>query len=627
MCGIAGIIHPNQESVQRAVSAMNRAQAHRGPDDEGAVVFPASGSWVGLGHRRLAIIDVSPAGHQPMQDPDNGNWITFNGEIYNFQKIRRELEARDEIFRTATDTEVILKAYRVWGTECVKQLHGIFAFGLWDASRRCLLLARDQLGVKPLYIFRKGETLLFASEVRAILATGLVPRSLDHDGLLSYLSYGSLQHPFTLVQDVRSLPAGHYAEWRDGVLKASVRYWQLPSFEAIVPHAQEQMDDVISHELAEVVGSQLISDVPVGSFLSGGIDSTAIASLMRLADRGVVKTFSIVFNEATYDERQWSRLAARYIGTDHTELLLTGEEVRRQLPVALEAFDQPSIDGLNTYFVSKAVREAGLTVALSGVGGDELFGGYDGYNKILTAERCQPLRRFLPTAVRSALADLLGSYDHSEAMRKVADFLVATRHSYFITRRLFSDRQMNWLLARDIPRSSAWQQEAFDAIEREAQGYDTVNRASAFELQTYMMSTLLRDTDQMSMAHALEVRVPLIDHRLVELLFTVPGTYKLDKKLPKPLLTRPLAGLLPHDCVHRPKRGFELPFQVWFKEALETQIRDSLCGSASRITDWPLSSHALNALWNKFQAGHVNWGRVWSIFVLKLWMERHHIIG
>ena len=378
MCGIAGILHSDKDLVERVLPAMNYAQKHRGPDDEGSVIVPAQGGWLGFGHRRLAIIDLSAAGHQPMNDAVTGNWISFNGEIYNFRELRRELEKKGHLFRTGTDTEVILKAYTEWGTESVRRLRGIFAFAIWDSARQSLFAARDHLGVKPIYYWRENKTFLFASEVRALLATGVTGTKLDYDGLHSYLAYGSVQEPFTMVKGIRSLPAGHFMEWDKKGIRTE-RYWKLPQ-PGPGPDSTDpaRLYEEAAHRLFDAVDSQLISDVPLGAFLSGGIDSTAIAALMRKSNRGKVRTFSIVFDETAYDEREWSRLAAREIGTEHTELELTGEHVRLDLPDAMGSFDQPSVDGLNTYFVSKAVREAGLTVALSGVGGDELFGGYGG---------------------------------------------------------------------------------------------------------------------------------------------------------------------------------------------------------------------------------------------------------
>lgn len=603
---------------------MNHSQAHRGPDDEGAAIVPSASIWVGLGQRRLAIIDVSPSGHQPMEDPETGSLIVFNGEIYNFIELRRELEEQGHQFRTGTDTEVILKGYAVWGIDCVKRLRGIFAFGLWDSARQSLLLARDQLGVKPLYVWQGDNRLIFASEVRALLATELVPRLLDTDGCLSYLAYGSVQEPFTLIRGIRSLPPGHWMQWRDGSVQME-RYWRIPPPQAVQPVSPERLHAELGERLSDAVTAQLISDVPLGAFLSGGIDSTAIVALMQKGATGKVGTFSIVFEESAYDERVYSRLAARRLGTRHTELLLTGKMVRDRLDAALDSFDLPSTDGLNTWFVSGAAREAGLTVALSGVGGDELFGGYEGYRKALKAERYGQMIHALPHFLRSFLAGSLERCCTSETLRKAAALLTTTRHPYFLTRRLFSDRQIEHLLSRDTLWASPWESQALASIENEAAGYDPVNRASAFELQTYMLSTLLRDTDQMSMAHALEVRVPLIDHKLVEFLFTLPGRCKLETGQPKPLLTRPLKDLLPSECVHRPKMGFELPFKTWLMESLHEEIRKSFCEGTSRDEAWPFDPSGLRELNDQFLGGRISWSRVWSIFILRQWMKRHGV--
>ncbi len=624
MCGIAGSIHPDQEKARVAIQFMNRAQAHRGPDDDGAEFMPALDGWLGLGHRRLAIIDVSPAGHQPMYDPDGGNWITFNGEIYNFLELRRELKSHGYRFRTGTDTEVILKAYAHWGTQCVERLRGIFAFGIWDAARQTLFLARDQLGVKPMYVWQGKGQLVFASEVRAILATGLVPRRLDMGGFLSYLAYGSVQEPFTLIEGVRSLPAGHWMEWRRGSLRTE-RYWRLPPPTAVHPPPPEMLHTELAERLTEAVQSQLISDVPLGAFLSGGIDSTAIAALMQNGATGQVRTFSIVFEESAYDEREFSRLAAHSLGTQHTEVLLTGKTVLDKLESALDSYDQPSMDGLNTWFVSEAARETGLTVALSGVGGDELFGGYGGYYRALAAERYCRVVQTLPRSLRFFMAGLLCRFITSEALRKAAALLTTTRHPYFLTRRLFLDPQIQRLLNPDTLWGSPWESAALACIKDEAEGYDPINRVSAFELQTYMRSTLLRDTDQMSMAHALEVRVPLIDQKLVEFMFTLPGCCKLETNQPKPLLTRPLESLLPPKCVNRPKMGFELPFKAWLMESLLGEIKGSFFESQSRDGAWPFDPAGLQELWEQFCTGKINWSRVWSIFVLRRWIKLHGV--
>lgn len=623
MCGIAGITSNNLIKAEQAVQIINQQQTHRGPDDEGIDRLSTPTGSIVLGHRRLAIIDLSPAGHQPMNDPDTGNWITYNGEIYNFRDLRKQLEGMGQAFRTKTDTEVILKAYATWGKQCLKHLRGIFAFGIWDEKQGALFLARDHLGVKPLYYHKGSDCFIFASEVRALLASGLVPRKLDIKGLCSYLAYGSVQDPYTLIESVKALSPGHFLEWKQGQITIH-RYWKLPPPEAVNPHPPADVYDQVAERLKDAVHIQLISDVPLGAFLSGGTDSTAIAALMHKTSTAPVKTFSIVFDEAKYDERKYSRCAAKHIGTDHTELELKGGMVRDNLPQALSAYDQPSIDGLNTYFVSKITKEAGLTVALSGVGGDEIFGGYDGYRKTLVAEKwgrpIQVIRAFVPGPIFRMLSGLNGS----ESLRKGIALLNTGRHPYFISRRLFSDWQIDQLLHKDIPRILSWEPNTFGRIESEAQGYDPINRASAFELQTYMLSTLLRDTDQMSMAHALEVRVPLIDHKLVEFLFTLPGHIKVDKGVPKPLLTKTLGDSIPQECIFRPKQGFELPFEIWLRESLKNEM-ETIFLSSEKNAGWPFDQIALSDIWGQFQRGRISWSRVWGIFGLRKWVDNNHL--
>jgi asparagine synthase (glutamine-hydrolysing) len=339
-----------------------------------------------------------------------------------------------------------------------------------------------------------------------------------------------------------------------------------------------------------------------------------------------IKTFSVIFEEKAYDERAYAQIAARHIGTDHTELLLSGTDVRRHLKAALAAYDQPSQDGINTYFVSKVTREAGLTVALSGVGGDELFGGYNGYQKALAIEQWGKPAQQLPGPIKAVAANLLSFVTRQEGARKAANLLQSTRNPYFVTRQVFGPRQVAALLPIALlNNSNSWQSASFDQLERETAGYDAVNRVSALELQTYMLSTLLRDTDQMSMAHALEVRVPLIDHKLVEYLFTLPGACKIDKQQPKPLLTRALNGMLPMECVYRPKRGFEFPFAIWLRASFNEEMRTLFLGQSSQGT-LPFTQSGLAQLWLDFERGYISWSRIWGIFVLCHWLTEQRVV-
>ena len=623
MCGIAGIagLVPGDtpDTAEQRVRRMVQALAHRGPDDEG-VLANADVPFV-FGHRRLAVIEPSPAGHQPMRDMESGCVVTFNGEIVNYRELRTELAALGHHFATDTDTEVLLAAWAEWGAESVPRLRGMFAFALWDPGREELALVRDHMGVKPLYYWWGGRALVFASEVRAILAADVLPRALAPRALHSLLAFGSVQDPWTLVDGVRSIPPAHIATWREGTLRLH-RYWSLPR-PSVVAGGPLELVTRVAEQLLASVRAQLVSDVPLGAFLSGGIDSSAIAALMTQA--GVSpRTLSVVFDEPSHDESHWARAVANRLGTRHTELRLTGDTVRRDLPDALAAYDQPSLDGLNSWFVARLAREAGLTVALSGAGGDELFAGYNGFARALKAERAARYAAMLPGPVRRAAAALARAFA-SEAGRKAAQLLDGTEAPALVARRLFSPRQIGDLLAPElVPRSRDWQPDSFAELGRFTAPLDPVNRASAWDLSTYLVSTVLRDTDQMSMAHALEVRVPLLDPDLVSLVFALPGALKVSAATPKPLLVGALGDRLPIESVNRPKRGFELPFQHWLRGPLRGEMARALSPASDREA-WPFRASALRTVWAAHEAGRVNWARVWTLYVVRDWLARHSL--
>jgi asparagine synthase (glutamine-hydrolysing) len=552
---------------------------------------------------------------------DERNWITFNGEIYNYRELRSELRASGARFRTETDTEVILKAYEQWGDDCVNHLRGIFAFGIYDIGKRRLFLARDHLGVKPLYLWSDGSLVVFASEVRAILATGLVQRQLDADALCGYLTFGSVQDPQTLIEGIRSLSPAHTAVWQNGRLEER-RYWSL--VHSAVSRGSARVSDIrMGQALEEAVHSQLVADVPLATFLSGGIDSTAIAALAKRGSRYGTRTVSVVFDEPRYDERVYARRASAYIGTEHHELVLSGEDVLTELPSALAAYDQPSLDGLNTYFVCKVTRQGGVVVALSGVGGDELYGGYGNHKRQLLAEQVGSYSRRLPKRLRRAVGGLIERRSRREATRRFGSLLSTTQHPYFVSRQVFAPSQVSRLLKPHLAEHATdWMPAQFRHLQCETAHCDPVTRTSAFEMSTYMLSTLLRDTDQMSMAHALEVRVPLLDHRLVELIFSMPGKYRISREQQKPLLTSPLAGLLPDETIRRPKQGFVLPFEDWIRGALQAEMRETFLGGS---TSGVFQVDELAGMWREFEAGRVQWSRMWGIFVVSDWIARQQV--
>lgn len=630
MCGIVGILARQGKVSQDLLESATRSLAHRGPDDHGTVIVCETEPEpleLGLGNRRLAILDLSPLGHQPMQDPETGNWIVYNGEIYNFRELRARLEREGAHFTSHSDTEVILKAYARWGESCLPAFRGMFAFAIWDARRHRLLIARDPIGIKPLYYHHADRQFLFASELRTLLGTGLVPRKIDSSALWNYLAFGSVYEPQTFIDGISALPPGHFLSWESGTLSIK-RYWELiqqnedsirrPDSDRVP--AEQQVHAILD----ESVRMQLVSDVPVGVFLSGGIDSsTLVAILSRSGLRP--STFSIVFREQEYSEAEHSRAIARTFKTDHHEITVSQQDVLNAIPQALCAMDQPTMDGINTYFVSQQARAAGVKVALSGLGGDELFAGYSSFRNVPRMEKFKYSWARVPSVIRGATAaafTALGS--PSDANRKLAALLQGNGriiHPYFLSRMLFAPKQRTGL-TREI--SDQARSRADDVLRKtlgEAESLDPVNRVSYLESRCYMLNTLLRDSDFMSMAHGLEVRVPLVDHQLARQVLNLPGAWKVGGSTPKRMLVDAVGDALPNSIVHRRKRGFTLPFEQWMKEALRPEVERALSKISDGAAGELLESKAVGDVWNQFLRGETSWSRPWSLFVLQRWCE------
>jgi asparagine synthase (glutamine-hydrolysing) len=631
MCGIFGIVSRDEGELLEVLERAQQCLRHRGPDDSGTAVIDcgsAGPSRLGLAHTRLSIIDLSPLGHQPMQDPVTGNWIVFNGEIYNFRELRKELEARGAEFRSNSDTEVILAAYRVWGESCLTRLGGMFAFALWDASRKRLLLARDPMGIKPLYYHQSKGRFIFASEVRTLLRTGLVPRKADSAGILSYLAFGSVYEPWTIVEGVQSVPPGNLLTVENGSV-SSREYWNPLLSASLTGPDSSRNGDATAAELPAIlrhaVLSHLVSDVPVGVFLSGGLDSSALVAV--LSHNGVrVNTFSLVFEEKGFDERQYSREIARRFGTEHQEIAISEQDALAELPDALRAMDQPTIDGINTYLVSAKTRAAGVKVALTGLGADEMFAGYSNFRRAPRMESFSQLFGRLPRAARRSLAASMalfaGKGDRGRKLTALAADYDTAVHPYFLLRALFGATECEALCS---PIDYAASRQSLDQVLQEAvaksQFLDSINRVGYFETCFYLRNTLLRDSDFMSMAHGLEVRVPFLDRALVEACFRIPGNRKLQGALPKSLLLASLGVELPREIVDRPKRGFTLPFEQWLRGEMRQPLETVMLGSGPEHAS--LNRNAVRDVWNRFLAGKTSWSRPWSLFVLARWCEQN----
>ncbi len=636
MCGIFGILARKTQIPPTVLEEATRSLAHRGPDDSGTVLLKETQPdplEIGLGHRRLAILDLSPLGHQPMQDPVSGNWIVFNGEIYNFRELRKELEGAGVEFKSHSDTEVILAAYRVWGESCLTRLGGMFAFALWDASRKRLLLARDPMGIKPLYYHQSNQNFIFASEVRTLLQTGLVPRKADPTGVLSYLEFGSVYEPWTIVEGVMAVPPGHVLTVADGSV-SSREYWNpLQASSRAESDASSgngiATGDQLPAILRDAVLSHLVSDVPVGVFLSGGIDSSALVAV--LSHNGVrANTFSLVFQEEEFNEGRYSREVARRFGTEHHEIPVSQQDTLAVLPEALCAMDQPTIDGINTYLVSAKTRAAGVKVALTGLGADEMFAGYSNFRRVpkmeMFSKRFGRLPRLARRPLSASVALFAGKHDRSRKLAELASGHDSMVHPYFLVRMLFGAAEREVLFGEG--KSGARHEDSEHALESvlresiaQSSILDPVNRVSYLESHFYMRNTLLRDSDFMSMAHGLELRVPFLDRALVEACFRIPGERKLQGNSPKGLLLANLGVELPREIVNRPKRGFTLPFERWLRAEMRPVVEDALLNSSWDETS--ISASAVREVWNRFLTGETSWSRPWSLFVLKRWCEQN----
>jgi asparagine synthase (glutamine-hydrolysing) len=556
--------------LERACSILS----HRGPDDEG--VYLNTTQSVFLGHRRLSIIDLSASGHQPMSYGNSRFWIVYNGEVYNYKEIRRELRAAGLEFKTNSDTEVILAAYDRWGEKMLARLRGMFAFALWDDQEKALLLARDRFGIKPMYYTEGSGTFAFSSEIHALVEAGVATRTVDKQALWDYLSVGSVIQPRTILADVRALLPGHFLTLKKGVPTVH-QYWDV---EEATRGGRERISSMTYREavadlrchLEDATKHHLVSDVPVGAFLSGGIDSTAVVGLMSRLVHQPIKTYSVGFESQAgmADELAWARIASEFFGTDHHEVIVCSNQVVDVVERYLRAIDQPSVDGLNTFVVAEAAAR-GVKVALSGLGGDELFAGYPHFSWMQSADRIAPeglvrLEGLIQSASRVA---------PSRWRERILWLSLPMSSRYARIRMLSGESEKKSMLRPGwldgfVP---AHQTERFESLMRK--GLDIVGQLSYVELTGYLRDTLLRDVDVMSMAHSLEVRPVLLDHVLAEYSFSLPSQFKLGNGIAKRVFKEAVSDLLPPGIVRRQKRGFELPLTEWLRRELRHEAENA----------------------------------------------------
>ena len=614
MCGIVGAF--GRRGTPEVVARMSDSLPHRGPDDCGltGLAGGTSGASGGFGHRRLAIIDLSASGHQPMLSGD-GRWsIVFNGEIYNYRALRAELEEEGVRFRGGSDTEVILEGCIRYGPSFLRRLRGMYALAIWDQADSRAWLARDPFGIKPLYLAQREGTVLFASEVRALLGSGLVEPLLDRSVIAAYLQLGSVPEPHAIVAGVSSLPAGTVIEVRvsDGIAQAGAPSQHLPPFhapdDARITTPAEAYSSVRA-ALRDSVAHHLIADVPVGMFLSGGIDSSAVVALAAEVSATRLDTFTVVFEERAFSEREHARAVANRFDTRHTELPLSGKAMLASLPAAFTAMDMPSMDGLNTYVVSAGVRQAGLKVVLSGLGGDELFAGYPSFRRASRLARAWPLVGAVGGVVRRMAWAAGPARAHKLAL--LVEGASPALAAYRASRSLFSPT-----VASRLAGAAARVREVAPPP-----GMSLLGQVSWYEATGYMRNTLLRDSDVFSMAHGLELRVPFVDVEVAAASMRIDDRLKLSAGRTKPLLVGAVEDLLPKEVWNRPKQGFALPFAHWLQGPLRSELDAAF--TAQRLARVGIDPDTAMQVWRGFLAGGAGytWSRPWAVYTLVRWAE------
>lgn len=637
MCGIAGVVATDRDSAERGVRALLCRMVHRGPDDEGVEVLNAGGPTLALGQRRLAIIDVSPAGHQPMVHPETGDVLTYNGEIYNYLEFRRALEAEGVRFRGHSDTEVMLHAFVRWGPRAIlEKAAGMYAVAFFERKTNRLLLARDPMGIKPLFYVRSGRGFAFSSEIRPLLAAGYLSPEINPSGMATALAYGAVQRPATFFSGIHWFTPGCH-QWltiepdgrlREGPLE---RHWDYPAIDERMD--EDEAVERVRTTLDLAVKEHMIADVPVGVFLSSGLDSTIMAGLaLRHTDR--LRTFTVGFADAPdLSESGLAGQTAAKFGVEHRDIQITGDQALAETERWIDSLDQPSVDGLNSYVISKAVRAAGIVVALSGLGGDELFGGYSSFVDVPRFEAALGRLAWAPAGLRAWLLGLAASRQSETVKQKVREMAHLGPDPlalYLHRRRLMSNRRLH---ALGLDATKLGLHPAFithESAERAmAHGAaDTVAAVSRWESKFYMRNMLLLDSDTNGMAHSLEIRVPMLDLRMLNLAHSIPGRVRLPspRVANKHLLRVAFANILSEPLLKQKKKGFTLPIRRW----MAGPMRDMCESSVSSVERSGLvEGREVRAVWDAFlrEPETQVWSTAFMLVVLGRYMQRMRAIA
>ncbi len=622
MCGIVGFTHQNRTSSNDLIQRATRSLVHRGPDQQGVW----ESEQISLGVVRLKIVDLEH-GNQPMRDEASGTVIVFNGEIYNHAEVRKELEGLGHVFRSRCDTEVALRAFLQWDTESFRRLRGMFAYALWSESGRRLVLARDRMGIKPLYVYHHGRDVFFASELKGLFVHPDVERTIDLEGLCYFLSLNYVPGPHTLVPGIEKLPPGHWMEWQGGRTSTQA-YWQLPMGAPVhrsLDSAKEELDGLLRNSVRE----HLMSDVPLGVWASGGLDSSAILHYAAQASGSQLKTFSVSFLGRRFDESRYFREVAKVYGSDHHEFdLNTDQDLCGAIDELSYYSDEPSADAgaLPVWYLSRMSRQH-VTVALSGEGADELFGGYFTY---VADDYARTMRRLMPVAVLRLARSLLQHWPASDEkislgykLKRFAEgSLLSPDEAHVYWNGTFSEEQKReFFSAPGNARVSA----LFEGLP--AAGTDPLLRFLAFDQLNYLPDDILYKCDRMSMAHSLEVRPPFLDHRIVEFAASLRGNLKVRGGTLKVVLRELMQGKLPPAVIQRQKEGFDIPVHQWMRGALRPLLLDTLTPAAVESTGF-FRWNVLEKLMRDHLERRVDIGyHLWGLLTLFLWMKRWKIQG
>lgn len=624
MCGITGKVNfdRSRNIDVREIKQMTDSIRHRGPDDEGFYIQQN----VGLGFRRLSIIDLS-TGHQPLANEDETIWIIFNGEIYNYQELHDDLVRKGHVFRTKSDTETIVHLYEEYGTDCVKFLRGMFGFSIWDNKKQQLFCARDRFGIKPFYYYTDNEKFVFGSEIKSILKADNIDRALSYEALDSYFAFGYITSDLSIYKNIKKLQPGNYLllSFKDRVSIKIERYWEI-QFEPDYSKTEDQWSREIEACLSETVKLHMISDVPFGAFLSGGIDSSSVVAMMARNSSRPIKTFSIGFKEQKFNELIYAKEIAKKYGCEHHEQIVEPESISL-LPKLVHAYDEPYADSsaIPTYYVSKMARE-NVTVALSGDGGDELFAGYDiyaGYNKIYSS-----LLNFKSPYFNKLIWGNIYKLIPQTTKGKALAYRLSQNKKYVGASAIFwpKEERQKYLLNNHSPINYAETSELFkEAVLKKGNGNDFITNLQYLDLQTYMVDDVLTKVDRASMLNSLEVRVPLLDHKFAELTFKIPSGLKLKEGKQKYIFKQSMSPYLPDNILNHPKQGFGVPISMWFRDNLKMYVNDIFNSNDALLYNYLDRKFVQRAISNNEKV-KPRWDlseKVWSLLVFNEWLKQN----